>query len=254
MRSAITYISELQRLLVDYDTGSLDPNQYRFTSALDKENQPKANQSTPSKGNRTATGALRKIRGKIVMKNKRLVKKSAKSTAAKSGRKSKAGSYSSGRSSSSRTPSPTMSLKPISPTLSPIDMSHMTSSQSQLYQIQDGVVANGAQIQQLIPMTSPQAVQLASGVPEPSVEYVVYQTMPETTTEQIANSHILDLPRNYVVYDSNGTSSIDKDYVVYGDNSTTIQNSEITTTDQSKDVNVINLYISLIDGKRNNGY
>ena len=130
----------------------------------------------------------------------------------------------------------------------------MTSSQSQLYQIQDGVVANGAQIQQLIPMTSPQAVQLASGVPEPSVEYVVYQTMPETTTAQIGNSHILDLPRNYVVYDSNGTSSIDKDYVVYGDNSTTIQNSEITTTDQSKDVNVINLYISLIDGKRNNGY
>ena len=129
-----------------------------------------------------------------------------------------------------------------------------TTSQSQLYQIQDGVVANGAQIQQLIPMTSPQAVQLASAVPEPSVEYVVYQTMPDTTTTQVANSHILDLPRNYVVYDSNGTPAIDKDYVVYEDNSTTIQNTEITTTDQSKDVNVINLYISLIDGKRNNGY
>ena len=231
LRSAITYINELQSLLVDYDTGSLDPNQYRFIT--DKENLHKSNKKSTSRNNRSA---VRKLNGKFMMKSKRLTKKSAKVKSQKSKR-----SGSSASSGFSRTPSP-ISQTPV--------------SQPQHFPLQH-------------PQSAPQLMStetaiLACAVPEPSVEYVVYQTLPDASPvhhphPQLQQSMIpvVDIPRNYVVYGGSETDGavLDKEYVVYEDNTTSLSgNVQSSVVEQSKDVNVINLYISLIDGKRASGF
>jgi len=264
LRSAILYISELQTLLTDYDAGALDPTRYQDNT---KENMKKTSKSViGSKKSQKKDKHGRVFKRKNVLKPKKWVDFSRKKLIIKAAANQAVHPNVHNSQSVQNIVQPVLTVQSLMqgqllngqshvqsvPSHVQTVLSNMQSAQSNTHSVQSHVQAVQSHVQTVQShvqgqVQNVQCVQQVAGKASDISQFVVY----EEPAQYVVYQDPLPLSRDYVVYQQK-----DKEDVCHQDPETYEQEPKDslgykeTNLHSPKDVNVISLYISLIDGKR----